>query len=82
MPQYFCQFCLLSYCVNCGDNSKAGAESYIHPHNIIFIDVDSFSFLDNIEEFRIGKKARKCCDIKKSHSAACNGCGKNIIGFR
>ena len=80
IPQFYCKDCDIYFCFDCAnkiDMTKTGSDSLIHPHNLLYIDVDSLDSLMEIDEYKFGKNTTFKENIQ-NHCAICNGCGKGI----
>ena len=75
--QYVCRECKVYFCATCADkrdSSKSGSASLCHPHNLVFIYLDSEEGLKDIDEFKFGKNITYDTNVQH-FSASCNGCG-------
>ena len=88
-PQYFCYFCNLYYCKQCGDlvdDSKIGSYKYVHPHAMAWINLKSEVGLKNIDQYRFGRKIIFTETFGMSggnkYIVYCNSCKKNVSGIR
>ena len=81
-PQYYCPFCKLCFCAECGDKvdeTKTGNDRMIHPHNMVWINISDEEGLQDIDEYKFGKNItfNENC---QSFPASCNGCEGGVGG--
>lgn len=82
--QYNCYFCKIWFCVECADKideTKLGTQSFIHPHNLILINVSNDECLNEIGVLRLGENVAFESNVQDSGSS-CNACGSLIEGYR
>ena len=75
-PQYYCSFCKLWFCSECGekeDSTKNGNDRLVHPHNMVWINITNEEGLQDIDEYKLGKNVM-FTENKQQFPASCNGC--------
>ena len=82
-PQYYCYFCKIWFCEECGDHDfigeKQGSDRLIHPHNLVWINVLLDLGMKDIDEYKIGTDKTFKENIQE-HQGICTGCNIKLNG--
>ena len=83
-PQYYCYFCNFWYCEKCGDKdesmTKAGSMRFIHPHNLVWINVSKEEGMKNIDKYKFGKPHSFIENTQKYGNGQCDSCTQSLDG--
>ena len=81
--QYYCCFCQIWLCQKCGDfddsKSKKGSFRLVHPHNMVWINVNEGEGMKNIDVIKFGKNLMFNENIQ-THNGLCDCCGETLNG--